>query len=78
MVRLFGILAALARERLVHYIGLVVPIAIGLLGLTTALSFSAVAAVGLASVIGDFFVKYTIAKAGIYLPLRPQVTRAIR
>ena len=58
-------------------IGLIVPIGIGLLGLTTALSFGAFAAVGLASVIGDFFVKYTIAKAGIYMPLRPQVTRAI-
>ena len=59
-------------------IGLIVPIGIGLLGLTTALSFGAFAAVGLASVIGDFFVKYTIAKAGIYMPLRPQVTRAIQ
>jgi formate-dependent nitrite reductase membrane component NrfD len=59
-------------------VGLVVPIGIGLLGLTTPLSFGAVAAVGIASVIGDFFVKYTIAKAGLYMPLRPQVTRAIR
>jgi formate-dependent nitrite reductase membrane component NrfD len=59
-------------------IGLVVPITIGLLGLTTPLSFGAIAAVGIASVIGDFFVKYTIAKAGLYMPLRPQVTRAIR
>lgn len=56
-------------------IGLVVPIAIGLLGLTTPLSSGAIAAVAVASVIGDFFVKYTIAKAGVYIPLRPRVSR---
>jgi formate-dependent nitrite reductase membrane component NrfD len=59
-------------------IGLLVPITIGLLGLTTPLSFGAIAAVGIASVIGDFFVKYTIAKAGVYMPLRPREPRAIR
>ena len=52
------------------FIGLFIPIAIGLIGLKTPLSLAAVAAVGLASVIGDFFVKYSIAKAGIYRTLR--------
>jgi formate-dependent nitrite reductase membrane component NrfD len=58
-------------------IGLLVPIVIGLLGLTTSLSVGAVAAIGVASVIGDFFVKYTIAKAGVYIPLRPRLIRAV-
>lgn len=53
------------------FIGLFIPIALGLLGHLTPLSQSVLAAVGVASVIGDFFVKFTIAKAGIYLPLRP-------
>jgi len=52
------------------FIGLFIPIAIGLVGLGTPLSLAAVATVGLASVIGDFFVKYSIAKAGIYRSLR--------
>jgi hypothetical protein len=61
-VRLFGILAALTRERLVVcYLPA---------GATVAIT-----AVGMASVIGDFFVKYTIAKAEVYIPLRPRVSR---
>lgn len=59
-------------------IGLVVPIAIGLLSLTTPLGLGALAAVAAASVIGDFFVKYTIAKAGVYIPLRAEFARASR
>jgi formate-dependent nitrite reductase membrane component NrfD len=58
-------------------IGLVVPIVIGLSGLLTSLSLGAVAVIGLASVIGDFFVKYTIAKAGVYMPLRQRVARPV-
>jgi formate-dependent nitrite reductase membrane component NrfD len=58
-------------------IGLVVPILLGLLGLITSLSLGAVAAVAVASVIGDFFIKYTIAKAGVYIPLRPRVIRSV-
>lgn len=50
-------------------IGLGVPIGIGLTGLGAPLSLGAVALVGLASVVGDFFVKYSIAKAGIYRSL---------
>jgi formate-dependent nitrite reductase membrane component NrfD len=50
-------------------IGLGVPIGIGLVGLRSPLSLAAVATIGLASVVGDFFVKYSIAKAGIYRSL---------
>ncbi len=74
---LLGGRAALAFYGGTLFIGLLVPIAIGLLGLTTSLSLGAVAVIGVASVIGDFFVKYTIAKAGVYIPLRPRVARAI-
>jgi formate-dependent nitrite reductase membrane component NrfD len=58
-------------------VGLLVPIIIGLLGLATSLSLGAVAVIGIASVTGDFFVKYTIAKAGVYIPLRQRVARPI-
>lgn len=51
------------------FIGLIVPIGIGMMGLASPLSMQWLAIIGLASVVGDFFVKYTIAKAGIYLPL---------
>jgi formate-dependent nitrite reductase membrane component NrfD len=74
---LLGGRAALAFYGGTLIIGLVVPITIGLLGLTTSLSLGAVAVIGVASVIGDFFVKYTIAKAGVYIPLRQRVARAI-
>lgn len=50
-------------------IGLGVPIGIGLVGLRSPLSLAAVATIGLASVVGDFFVKYSIAKAGVYRSL---------
>ena len=59
-------------------IGLLVPIVIGLAGLATSLSLGAVAVIGIASVTGDFFVKYTIAKAGVYMPLRQRVARPVR
>jgi formate-dependent nitrite reductase membrane component NrfD len=58
-------------------IGLLVPIVIGLSGLATSLSLGAVAVIGIASVTGDFFVKYTIAKAGVYMPLRQRMARPI-
>jgi len=47
-----------------------------LLGLATVPSFGAIAVIAITSVTGDFFVKYTIAKAGVYIPLRPEVARA--
>jgi formate-dependent nitrite reductase membrane component NrfD len=74
---LLGGRAALAFYGGALVIGLVVPIVIGLLGLITSLSLGAVAAVAVASVIGDFFIKYTIAKAGVYIPLRPRPIRAV-
>jgi len=50
-------------------IGLVVPLI-----LTTStiapLSASILAVIGLASIIGDFFMKYSSIKAGVYLPVR--------
>jgi len=51
--------------------GLVVPIAIGVVGLTGSLSQVALVVVAALSLIGDFFAKYAIAKAGIYVPLMP-------
>ena len=56
-------------------VGLVVPIASGLAGVTGSVSLPTLAVVALASVAGDFFIKYTIAKAGIYIPLHPRPPR---
>lgn len=53
-------------------VGLAVPIAFGLAGAADSVSLATLAPVALASVIGDFFIKYTIAKAGICIPLRPR------
>jgi len=52
-------------------IGLVIPILLGGLGYLSPLSQEILAAVGLFSLVGDFFAKYTIAKAGVYMPLVP-------
>jgi formate-dependent nitrite reductase membrane component NrfD len=51
--------------------GLVAPIAIGAAGLTGLASDALLALVGALSLAGDFFAKYTIAKAGIYVPIMP-------
>ncbi len=51
--------------------GLVVPIVIGLVGLTGPLPQAALVAVASLSLVGDFSAKYAIAKAGIYVPLLP-------
>jgi formate-dependent nitrite reductase membrane component NrfD len=51
--------------------GLVVPIAVGMVGLAGPVPRLALAATGLLSLAGDFFAKYAIAKAGIYVPLVP-------
>ena len=56
-------------------IGLGLPILFGLIGMTSRLSLASLALVGLASVVGDFFIKYAIAKAGVYIPLRPRANR---
>ncbi len=51
--------------------GLLVPIALGLSGGAAAGSAPVLALVGALSLGGDFFAKYTIAKAGIYVPVMP-------
>ena len=51
--------------------GLLVPIALGLTGLAETPSAAALALVGALSLGGDLFAKYTIVKAGIYVPVMP-------
>ena len=57
-------------------IGLVVPLAL-LSGHIAPLSVGILAAIGLFSALGDFFMKYTTIRAGIYLPLRPRQGRHV-
>src|SRR3974390_272981 len=57
-------------------IGLVVPLAL-LSGHIAPLSVGILAAIGLFSALGDFFIKYTTIRAGIYLPLRPRQGRHV-
>lgn len=51
--------------------GLAVPIAAGFAGLATSLSEAVLAVVACLSLAGDFFAKYAIARAGIYVPVLP-------
>jgi formate-dependent nitrite reductase membrane component NrfD len=51
-------------------IGLIVPAAL-VSGQIAPLGLGVLAAIGLLSVLGDFFMKYTTIRAGIYLPLTP-------
>lgn len=51
--------------------GLVVPIVITSLGLAGSLSEGILAAGAGLALVGDFFAKYAIAKAGVYAPLMP-------
>jgi formate-dependent nitrite reductase membrane component NrfD len=55
-------------------VGLVVPLAL-VSGQIAPLSFLVLAAIGLFSALGDFFMKYTTIRAGIYLPLNPRLVR---
>jgi formate-dependent nitrite reductase membrane component NrfD len=55
-------------------IGLVVPVVL-LSGQIASLSVGVLAAIGLFSALGDFFMKYTTIRAGIYLPLWPRQAR---
>lgn len=50
-------------------LGLVIPILMGGLGYFTQLTDSLMVLVGISSLIGDFYIKYCIAKAGVYLPI---------
>ena len=52
-------------------VGLALPILLGFAGLASPLSGLLLSLVGALSLVGDFFAKYSIAKAGIYLPLMP-------
>jgi len=49
--------------------GLVIPIVLGALGAATGASRGLLAAVGLSSLVGDFYIKYCIVKAAVYLPI---------
>lgn len=55
-------------------VGLLVPLALAS-GKLAPLSLAILAAVGLLSALGDFFMKYTTIRAGIYLPLALQPAR---
>lgn len=55
----------------VVFAGFVVPVAIGLWNAVSAVSLGLLAVVGAASLVGDFYVKFAIAKAGRYLPHVP-------
>ncbi|MCC6142899.1 MAG: polysulfide reductase NrfD [Candidatus Hydrogenedentes bacterium] len=55
-------------------IGLAVPAWLALAGLGGPLSMGALAMIGLASVVGDFFMKYSTIRAGIRLPVWTRLT----
>lgn len=49
-------------------LGIVVPIALGLARSFGVAGLAMLAAIGVASLVGDFYVKYCIVKAGVYVP----------
>jgi len=51
----------------VVFLGLVIPIALGAIGATTGVSRGLLAVIGVSSLVGDFYIKYCVVKAGIYL-----------
>lgn len=51
------------------FCGLVIPIALGAVGVATGTSRGLLAVIGLSSLAGDFYIKYCIVKAGVYLPI---------
>jgi len=55
-------------------VGLVVPLAL-VSGQIAPLSFVVLAMIGVFSVLGDFFMKYTTIRAGFYRPLNPRPVR---
>ena len=58
-------------------VGLVVPLVLAF-GVITPLSTIILAAIGLASILGDFFMKYSTVKAGVFSPIRlPHLHRPI-
>ena len=53
----------------VVFLGLVIPVVLGAIGATTGTSRGLLAAVGLSSLAGDFYIKYCVVKAAVYLPV---------
>ncbi len=56
-------------------VGLIVPLVL-VSGQIAPVSFLVLGAIGLFSVLGDFFMKYTTIRAGVYLPLHPRPARS--
>lgn len=69
VAELLGGRASLAFYGGVVALGLAVPIGLGLFSYYGSVSMAVLGLVGLSSLIGDFYVKYCVARAGIYLPL---------
>lgn len=55
----------------VVFFGLVIPIVIGFWNVVTPVSIGLLALVGASSLVGDFYIKYCVAKSGRYLPHVP-------
>lgn len=51
------------------FCGLVIPIALGATGAATGVSRGLLAFIGVSSLVGDFYIKYCIVKAGVYLSI---------
>lgn len=51
------------------FFGLIIPIALGAVGEATGLSRGLLAFIGVSSLVGDFYIKYCVVKAGIYVPI---------
>lgn len=51
------------------FLGLLVPIGIGIWGFSSALSLPLLAIVGVSSLLGDYYTIFCVARAGIYRPL---------
>lgn len=56
-------------------VGLIVPLIL-VSGTLAPLSVAVLAAIGLFSALGDFFMKFATIRAGVYLPLKPRPVRA--
>ncbi|MEE9202716.1 MAG: NrfD/PsrC family molybdoenzyme membrane anchor subunit [Dehalococcoidia bacterium] len=69
VAELLGGRAAVAFYLGVVLLGLVVPIGLGVFSYYGSVSMAVLGLVGLSSLAGDFYVKYCVARAGIYMPL---------
>jgi len=56
-------------------VGMVIPLVWGAIGFTAPLSLVASGTIGAATVIGNFFIHYSVARSGIYLPFVSQTQR---